>query len=86
MRAPISDWVANHFGARWSLGIAAISAVLAALVAVLTMRNVWPRRRTPGYILDAFSWQKLKISTSLNWYNALLRGGMARPRNFLIGS
>ena len=37
--APIIGWVANHFGPRWSLGIAAISAFLAALVAALTMAN-----------------------------------------------
>jgi MFS family permease len=35
--APIVGWVANHFGPRWSLGIAAISAILATLVAALTM-------------------------------------------------
>jgi MFS family permease len=35
--APIVGWVANHFGPRWSLGIAAISAFLAALVAALMM-------------------------------------------------
>lgn len=37
MGAPIVGWVANHFGPRWSLGIAAISAFLAALVAGLMM-------------------------------------------------
>jgi MFS family permease len=31
--APIVGWVANHFGPRWSLGIGAASAFLAALVA-----------------------------------------------------
>jgi MFS family permease len=31
--APIVGWVANHFGPRWSLGIGALSAFLAALVA-----------------------------------------------------
>jgi MFS family permease len=35
--APIAGWVANHFGPRWSLGIAAVSAFLAALVAALMM-------------------------------------------------
>jgi MFS family permease len=35
--APIVGWVANHFGPRWSLGIGAISAFLAALVAALMM-------------------------------------------------
>jgi MFS family permease len=35
--APIVGWVANDFGPRWSLGIAAISAFLAALVAALMM-------------------------------------------------
>ena len=35
--APIVGWVANHFGPRWSLGIAAISAFLAALVTALMM-------------------------------------------------
>jgi MFS family permease len=37
MGAPLVGWVANHFGPRWSLGIAAISAFLAALVAALMM-------------------------------------------------
>jgi len=37
MGAPILGWVANHFGPRWSLGIAAVSAFLAALVAILMM-------------------------------------------------
>ena len=37
MGAPIVGWVANHFGPRWSLGIAAVSAFLAALVALLMM-------------------------------------------------
>jgi MFS family permease len=32
--APIVGWVANHFGPRWSLGIGAIAAFAAALVAV----------------------------------------------------
>lgn len=40
--APIVGWVANHFGPRWSLGIAAISALLAALVAALTMTKSVP--------------------------------------------
>jgi MFS family permease len=35
--APIVGWVASHFGPRWSLGIAAVSGFLAALVAVLRM-------------------------------------------------
>jgi MFS family permease len=35
--APIVGWVASHFGPRWSLGIAAASGFLAALVAVLRM-------------------------------------------------
>jgi MFS family permease len=35
--APIVGWVANRFGPRWSLGIAAISAFLAAFVATLMM-------------------------------------------------
>jgi MFS family permease len=35
--APIVGWVANHFGPRWSLGIAAVSAFLATLVAVQMM-------------------------------------------------
>jgi MFS family permease len=37
MGAPIVGWVANHFGPRWALGIAAVSAFLAALVAALMM-------------------------------------------------
>jgi MFS family permease len=35
--APIVGWVANHFGPRWSLGLGAVSALLAALVAALMM-------------------------------------------------
>lgn len=34
--APIVGWVANHVGPRWSLGVAAVSAFLAALVAALS--------------------------------------------------
>jgi MFS family permease len=37
MGAPIVGWVANHFGPRWSLGLGAVSAFLAALVAALMM-------------------------------------------------
>jgi MFS family permease len=37
MGAPIVGWVANHFGPRWSLGIGAVSAFFAALVAALMM-------------------------------------------------
>ncbi|MGD0445358.1 MAG: MFS transporter [Edaphobacter sp.] len=37
MGAPILGWVANHFGPRWALGIAAVAAFLAALVAALMM-------------------------------------------------
>jgi MFS family permease len=37
MGAPIVGWVANRFGPRWSLGIAAVSAFLAALVAAMMM-------------------------------------------------
>jgi MFS family permease len=37
MGAPIVGWVANHFGPRWSLGIAAVAAFLAFLVAVMMM-------------------------------------------------
>ena len=40
MGAPIAGWVANHFGPRWSLGIAAVSAFLAALVAALMMAKL----------------------------------------------
>jgi MFS family permease len=35
--APIEGWVANQFGPRWTLGIAAVSGFLAALVAALMM-------------------------------------------------
>jgi MFS family permease len=47
MGAPIVGWVANHFGPRYSLGIAAVSAFLAAIVAVLLMTKPFmllPRR------------------------------------------
>jgi MFS family permease len=37
--APIVGWVANHLGPRWSLGIAAISAFLASLVAALIIKK-----------------------------------------------
>jgi MFS family permease len=37
MGAPIVGWVADQFGPRWSLGIGAVSAFLAALVAVPMM-------------------------------------------------
>ena len=35
--APIVGWVANYFGPRWSLGIAAGAAFTAALVAVYVL-------------------------------------------------
>jgi MFS family permease len=35
--APILGWIANHFGSRWSLGIAAAADFLAALVAVISL-------------------------------------------------
>jgi MFS family permease len=35
--APIEGWVANQFGPRWTLGIAAVSGFLASLVAALMM-------------------------------------------------
>jgi MFS family permease len=35
--APIVGWIANHLGPRWSLGTAAVSGVLAALVAARMM-------------------------------------------------
>jgi MFS family permease len=35
--APIDGWIANHFGPRWSLGIAAIACFLAAMVAVFVL-------------------------------------------------
>ncbi len=47
MGAPIVGWVANHFGPRYSLGIAAVSAFLAAIVAALLMAKPFrllPRR------------------------------------------
>jgi MFS family permease len=35
--APILGWIANHFGPRWSLGIAAAADFVAALVAVIVL-------------------------------------------------
>jgi MFS family permease len=35
--APIQGWIANHFGPRWSLGIAAFADFMAALSAVLIL-------------------------------------------------
>jgi hypothetical protein len=32
--APLVGWVANHFGARWSLAVGASAGLLAALVGV----------------------------------------------------
>jgi MFS family permease len=37
--APIAGWVANHFGPRWSLALAATSGLIAALVAVYVLAN-----------------------------------------------
>jgi len=37
MGAPLVGWIANQFGPRWSLGVAAVAGLLAALVAVLVM-------------------------------------------------
>jgi MFS family permease len=66
MGAPIVGWVANHFGPRWSLGIGAVSAFLAALVAALMMTKPVAAPLNARYIRDACSWQKHEISTSLN--------------------
>jgi len=41
--APITGWVANHFGPRWSLGIGALAGFSAALVAVYVLA----RRKEP---------------------------------------
>jgi MFS family permease len=35
--APIVGWIANHLGPRWSLGTAAVSGFLAAIVAARMM-------------------------------------------------
>jgi len=35
--APITGWVANHFGPRWALGIGAVAGFVAALVAVFVL-------------------------------------------------
>jgi MFS family permease len=43
--APIMGWVANHFGPRWSLGIAAASALAAAVAGVVLVR-----RRKPVFV------------------------------------
>lgn len=37
--APILGWIANDFGARWSLGIAAVAAFVAALEAVMVITH-----------------------------------------------
>jgi MFS family permease len=37
--APIDGWIANHFGPRWSLGIAAVACFAAALVAVFVLAH-----------------------------------------------
>lgn len=37
--APIVGWVADHLGPRWSLGVGALSGLLAAAVAVYVMRQ-----------------------------------------------
>jgi MFS family permease len=41
--APIAGWVANHFGPRWTLGIAAGTGFAAALVAACVLA----RRKEP---------------------------------------
>ncbi|MGA8162451.1 MAG: MFS transporter [Acidobacteriaceae bacterium] len=37
--APIVGWVANHFGPRWSLGLAAAAGLIAALVALCVLAS-----------------------------------------------
>ena len=37
--APIVGWVANHFGARWALGIGAGAGFSAALVAIYALHH-----------------------------------------------
>ncbi len=41
--APILGWVANHFGPRWTLGIAALAGFIAALVGAYVLL----RRKEP---------------------------------------
>ncbi|MCT7296885.1 MFS transporter [Ralstonia sp. CHL-2022] len=47
--APIVGWVADHLGPRWSLGVGALSGLLAAAVAVYVMRRQihLPRQEPP---------------------------------------
>jgi len=45
--APILGWIANHFGPRWSLGIAAAADFTAALVAVLVLTRRKDSRQRP---------------------------------------
>jgi MFS family permease len=52
--APVDGWVANQFGPRWTLGIAAVSGFLAALVAAMRMAKP-PSERSlePEFRVDA---------------------------------
>lgn len=47
--APIVGWVADHYGARWSLGVGALSGLAAAIVAMYAMTRQMhlPRRDEP---------------------------------------
>lgn len=47
--APLVGWVANAFGARWSMGIAAAGALLAATIGVVW----WLRSRHPRFHVEA---------------------------------
>lgn len=39
--APIVGWIAEHFGARWSIWVGSISAVLVAVVVALWAKRAW---------------------------------------------
>ena len=45
--APLVGWIATEFGARWSLGIGAVVAIAAGLVALMVLN-----RRTDMHMRD----------------------------------
>ena len=56
--APFVGWVADHFGPRWSVGVAAASGILAALVALrhlLKYETDGARRETRSVTSDEAS-------------------------------
>ena len=39
--SPIVDWIAENWGARWSVGVGSITAIIVAVIAMIWARKAW---------------------------------------------